>query len=91
MTYFFNVQSKGKGKGKFQTVTCHERHRGGVKLLLLFSLTSVLDGGGVNATSRPLYPPKRDTVPVVLEAGWIAGPVWTSEENLASTGIRSIP
>jgi len=42
----------------------------------------------VNATPRPLYP-GNDPVPIVHEAGWAPGPVWTDAENLASTGIRS--
>jgi len=33
-------------------------------------------------------PPGRD--PVVLEAGWASGPVWTDAENLAATGIISL-
>jgi hypothetical protein len=28
-------------------------------------------------------------VPIVQEAGWAPGPVWTGAENLASSGIRS--
>ena len=43
----------------------------------------------VNATPRPIYPRERDPVPIVLEAGWTPGPVWTSGENLACSGIRS--
>jgi hypothetical protein len=43
----------------------------------------------VNATPRPLYPQERDHVPIVQEAGWAPGPVWTSAENLAAIGIRS--
>jgi len=39
--------------------------------------------------ARSLYPWERDTVPIVQEAGWAPGPVWTGAENLASTGIRS--
>jgi hypothetical protein len=35
-----------------------------------------------------LYPGK-DPVPIVQEAGWAPGLVWTGAENLASTGIRS--
>jgi hypothetical protein len=46
--------------------------------------------GEINVTLQSLYPRERDTVPIVLEAGWTAGPVWTGEENLASTGIRSL-
>ena len=46
-------------------------------------------GWVVNATPRPLYPQERDPVPIVQEAGWAPGPVWTGAENLAPTGIRS--
>ena len=34
-----------------------------------------------------LYPGK-DPVPIVQEAGWAPGPVWTGAENLATAGIR---
>ena len=30
-----------------------------------------------------------DQVPIVQEAGWAPGPVWTGAENVALTGIRS--
>jgi len=43
----------------------------------------------VNATPRPLSPQERDPVPIIQEAGWAPGPVWTGAENLAPTGIRS--
>ena len=43
----------------------------------------------VNATPRPLFTPGKDTVPIVQEAGWAPGPVWTGTENLAFKGIRS--
>ena len=33
--------------------------------------------------------PGKDPVPIVQEAGWASGPVWTSAENLALTGIQS--
>jgi hypothetical protein len=36
-----------------------------------------------------LYHQLRDPVPIVQEAGWAPGPVWTAAENLAPTGIRS--
>ena len=35
-----------------------------------------------------IYPGK-DPVPIVQEAGWSPGTVWTCEENNAPTGIRS--
>jgi hypothetical protein len=33
--------------------------------------------------------PFKNPVPIVQEAGWAAGPVWTGAENFAPTGIRS--
>jgi hypothetical protein len=38
---------------------------------------------------RPLSTPGKDPVPIIQEAGWALGPVWTGAENLAPTGIRS--
>jgi len=35
------------------------------------------------------FTPLKDPVPIVQEAGWAPGPVWTGAENLAPTGIRS--
>jgi hypothetical protein len=43
----------------------------------------------VSVTPRPLINPGKDPVPIVQEAGWAPGPVWTGEENLAPIGIRS--
>jgi hypothetical protein len=31
----------------------------------------------------------KDPAPILYEAGWAPGPVWTSAENLAQTGIKS--
>jgi hypothetical protein len=53
------------------------------------SLTSAIDGG-LWSTPRPdRFTPGKDTVPIVQEAGWAPGPVWTGAENLAPIGIRS--
>jgi hypothetical protein len=46
-------------------------------------------GWGVSVTSRLLFTPGKDPVPIVQEAGWSPGPAWTGAENLAPTGIRS--
>ena len=53
-------------------------------------MTTALEGGEGSASlpGRPLLPGK-DPVPIVQEAGWAPGPVWTGAENLAPTGIRS--
>ena len=46
-------------------------------------------GLGVSVTPRPLFTPRKDPVPIVQEAGWAPGPVWTGAENLNPTGIQS--
>ena len=38
---------------------------------------------------RPLFTPGKDPVPIVQEAGWAPGPVWTGRENLTPIGIGS--
>ena len=43
----------------------------------------------VSSTPRPYSTPGKEPVPIVQEAGWAPGPVWTGAENLAPTGIRS--
>ena len=47
-------------------------------------------GWGVSVTPWPLFTPGKDPVPIVQEAGWAPGPVWTGAENLAPTRIRSL-
>ena len=44
-------------------------------------------GGGVSVTPRPLFTTGKDPVPIVQEAGWDPGPVWTGAENLAPLGF----
>jgi len=36
------------------------------------------------------FTPGKDPVPIVQEAGWAPGPVWTGAENLAPKGIPSL-
>jgi hypothetical protein len=64
-------------------------HRGsrGVALPLLDHDTR--RGWGVSVTPRPLFTPGKDPVPILQEAGWAPGPVWTGAENLAPARIRS--
>ena len=64
-------------------------HRGSRGIALLFIDHGTRRGWGVNPTPRQLFTPGREPVPIVQEAGWPAGPVWTGAENLAPTGIRS--
>jgi hypothetical protein len=48
-------------------------------------------GWMANATPRPLYPQQRDLVPIVQEAWWVSGPVWTGSEDLGLTGTPVRP
>ena len=64
-------------------------HRGSRGIALPFHDHGIRRGWGVSVTLRPLFTPWKDAVPIVQEAGWAPGPVWTGAENLAPTGIRS--
>jgi len=36
---------------------------------------------------RPLFAPGKDPVPILQEAGWVPGPVWTGAENLVDIRV----
>jgi len=63
-------------------------HRGSRGIAVLFHDHGTRRGWGVSVTPRPLFTPRKDAVPIVQEAGWAPGTVWTGAENLATTGIR---
>ena len=56
--------------------------------VLFFSISS-LDGGGWLTPRFGPFTNGNDPVPIVYEAVWTPGQVWTEAENLAATGIRS--
>ena len=62
--------------------------RGSRGIALLFLDHGTRRRWGVSVTPRPLFTPRKYPVPIVLEAGWAPGPIWTGMENLAPTGIR---
>jgi len=64
-------------------------HKGSRGIALLFHDHGTKREGRVGVTPRPLFTPGKDLVPIVQEAGWASGSVWTGAENLAPTGIRS--
>ena len=64
--------------------TAHRRSRG---IALLFLDHGTRRGWGVSVTAQPLFTPRKDLVPIVQEAGWAPGPVWTGAENLARSGF----
>ena len=53
------------------------------------SLTSALDGVGVQRETQVALPRGKDSVTIIQEAGWAPGPVRTGVKNLAPTGFRS--
>jgi len=62
--------------------------RGSRGIALLFLDHGTRRGWGVSVTRQPLFTPRKDPVPIVQEAGWAPGPVWTGAESLTPTGIR---
>jgi hypothetical protein len=81
--------NSGKGKGKVHPRTGHEGQEGEYKNSSTLPLTSALAGGGWSTPRPGRFTPGKDPVPIVQEAGWASGPVWTDAENLVPTGIRS--
>jgi hypothetical protein len=64
-------------------------YRGSRGIALPFHGHSTRWRWGVSITPRPLFTRGKNLLPIVQEAGWASGPVWTGAENLATTGIRS--
>ena len=64
-------------------------HRGSRGIALPFHDHGTRRGRGVRVTPRPHFTPGKDPIPIVQEAGWASGPVWTGAENLVPTGIWS--
>ena len=77
-----------KGKGKIHPRTGHEDPEGDKMYSFTLPSTSMLDGGGWSAPRSGRFTPGKDLVPIVLEARWTPGSIWTDAENLSSTGIR---
>jgi hypothetical protein len=64
-------------------------HRGSTGIALPFLDHGARSGWRVCVTSRPLFTPGKDPVPIVQQGEWAPGPVWTGAENLTQIGIRS--
>jgi len=58
-------------------------HRGSRGITLPFHDHCTGRGWGVSVTPWPLFTPGKDPVPIVQEAGWAPGPVWTGAIYLA--------
>ena len=59
-------------------------HRGSTGIALPFHDHGTRRGWGVSVTPRPIFTPGEDPVPIVQEAVWAPGAVWTGVEYLAS-------
>jgi hypothetical protein len=53
------------------------------------SLTSALKWGGLTKPRPSHFILGKDPVPILKEAGWAPGPVWTGVKDLAPAGVRS--
>ena len=58
-------------------------HRGSRGIALHFRDHGTRRGWGFSVKPRPLFTLGKDPLPIVQEAGWAPGPVWTGAENLA--------
>ena len=63
--------------------------RVGRGLALLFHDRGTRRWWVVTNTLRPHFTPRKDSVPILQEAGWAPGAVWTGSKNLVPTGIWS--
>ena len=78
-----------KGKGKAHPCTGTEAlyrrtaRSGSRGIALPFHDHGTRRGWGVSVAPWPLFTPRKDQVPILQEAGWAPGPVWTGAENLA--------
>ena len=77
------------GKGKVPPRTSHEGPEGEQMYSSTLPSTWALYEGGWSMPCPGRFTPGKDTVPIVQEAGWAPGLVWTGMEDLSPTGIRS--
>ena len=80
---YFAKLYKGKCKGKGHPRTGHEGPEGEQMFSSTLPSTSALDGCGWSTPRLGRFTPGKDPVPIVQEAWWAPGSVWTGEENIA--------
>ena len=74
-------------KGNGHPMTCLCRHRGQVNVQILRIRNPALERGGRSASGSSRFTLGKDPVPIVQEAGWASGPVWTAWEVSPSPGF----
>jgi hypothetical protein len=65
-----------------------QRGGGGDAVNLNTFMTPALEGGGWSAPPPGRFTPGKDSVPIVQEAGWAPGPVWTCAKNSMEVPIK---
>ena len=80
-----------KGRPKYHLRIGHYGREGGggLRHSATLSLASVLDWDGWSAPLSVRFRPGNIPLPLVQEAGWAPGPVWTGAKNLAPARIRT--
>ena len=73
--------TNGKGKGKVIPLQAYVAQRVGRGIALLFHDRSTRRGWVASSTPRPHFTPAKDPVPILQQAGWAPGPVWTGEKS----------
>jgi len=87
--YPLRVSNRIKVKVTFSHYRPGVAQRVGRGIALLFHDRGTRRGRVVSSMPRPHFTPGKDPIPILQEAGWASGPVWTGAEILDPTGIRS--
>ena len=78
---FSSIQKVLKGKGKVIPLQARCGPEGGRGIALLFHDRDTRRGWVVSSTPRPHFTAGKDSVPILQEAGWAPGPVWTGGKS----------
>ena len=77
-------------KNKVHPITRHEGPGRGAEEVYIYSFFNPeIRWGGWSKPVPAALPLGKKRVPIIQEAGWARGPLWTGAENLTPTGIRS--
>ena len=81
MKFAAPVAGVDNGKGKWSHYRPGVAQRVGRGIALLFHDRGTRRGRVVSSTPRPHFTTGKDPVPIVQEAGWAPGPVWTGGKS----------
>ena len=81
MGSYWQWKLKVKVKVKLSRYTPDVSQRVGRGITLLFHDRGTRRGWVVSSTPRPHFTPRKDPVPILQEAGWASGPVWTGGKS----------